>query len=242
MALRHGKATSVLFGSYDISAYLNDVKPQMTIATADVSTLGNNAKNYIAGQNDGTISLGGLFDGAANAIDAIFADIVTNDRTPAVTIAYDGGLGTVGASCEICTVKQTSYDISAPVGDVVSLAANLQVTNGLRQGVILAGASAQTASTNGTAVDNTAATTTGATAVLHVTANTRSTTSVIKVQHSVDNSTWVDLITFTTVGIGATTNESIQVSGTVNRYLRAQSTLTAGTGTITFTLSAARRN
>lgn len=241
MANRHGKNTGVLLGKYDLSAYLNEASASMSLETAETSTFGTSAKTYILGQNDATISFSGLFDGAANAIAAIFEDVIDNDLTPAITLGYDGGI-VEGRSCSLGLGKQTSYEISAPVADVVSLNGEFQVTGGIRQGILLAANSAQTSSTVGTVFDNAASTAIGATANLHVTANTRSSSSVIKVQHSVDNSTWVDLITFTTVGSTTITSESLSVSGTVNRYLRANTTLSAGTGSITLTISLSRRN
>ena len=240
MANRHGKDTKVLLGKYDISSYLNEVTPSMSMDTAETSTFGSSAKTYIMGQHDGTVSMNGLFDGSANAVAAVFEDIVANDLTPAFTIAYDGGL-TAGAGCSIGTAKQTTYEIGAPVGDVVTLNGEFQVTGGIRQGIILYTGS-QSSSTNSSSIDNTSSTALGATANLHVTANTRSTASTIKVQHSVDNSAWVDLITFSSVSSSTLTNESLSVSGTVNRYLRVSTTLSAGTGSITLTISIARRN
>jgi RNase P/RNase MRP subunit POP5 len=241
MSFRHGKNTAVLVGEYDISAYLNEVSSSMSIETADTSTFGTNAKTYITGQNDGTISTSGLFDGAADAIADIFENIIDNDLTSAITIAPDGGL-VVGGKASLAAAKQTSYEISAPVSDVVSLSAEFQVTAGLRQGVLLAANTSHTTSTNVASVDGAASSALGATANLHVTANTRTDTTVIKVQHSADNSTWADLITFTTVATGTITSEIATASGTVNRYLRATTTIATGTGSITYTLSLSRRS
>lgn len=241
MANRHGKNAGVLFGKYDISAYLNEATSSMSLDSAETSTFGSSAKTYIMGQNDATISFSGLFDGDANAIASIFEDVIDNDSTPVITLAYDGGVVT-GRSCSLAQAKQTSYEIGAPVSDVVSLSGEFQVTGGVRQGIILDGASTISATGTGTVADNSASTAIGATANLHVTANTRNTNSVIKVQHSADNSTWVDLITFTTVGSTTTTSESLSASGTINRYLRTSSTLTSGTGSLTFTVSISRRN
>jgi len=242
MAYRHGRNTDVLLGSYDISAYLNEATPSMSIDTAETSAFGSSAKTYIVGQNDATVSLGGMFDGDATAVNAVFEDIISNDLTPAFTIAYDNGVG-VGNNCSLGTAKQTSYEISAPVGDVVSVTGEFQVTGGIRQGVLLNDGTALSATTNGTSVDNSAATAIGAVANLHVIANSRSTATTIKVQHSTDNSTWVDLITFTSVSASTITNENIAAGVlTIRRYLRAQTTLTAGTGSITPIVSIARRN
>lgn len=242
MAYKHGRNTDVYLGSYDISAYLNEATASMSLDVAETSTFGPSAKTYIMGQNDGTVSFSGLFDGDANAVNAVFEDIISNDLTPAFTIAYDGGIA-VGNDCSLGTAKQTSYEISAPVGDVVSVAGEFQVTGGIRQGVLLTDGSALSATTNGTAVDGTASTTIGAVANLHVIANTRSTATTIKVQHSNDNVTWVDLITFTSVPATTITNENLAAGVlTIRRYLRVQTTLTAGTGSITPIVSIARRN
>jgi hypothetical protein len=241
MSFRSGKDTKALVSTYDLSPYLNEITSGLTIDTAETTTFGSLAKTYVTGLNDGAISFGGMFDGEANAIVAIFEDIIENDRTPVITIGYDGGLA-VGRSAALAVAKQTTYEITAPVSDVVSLTGEFQVTSGIRQGVVLAAQEAITSTTDGTSVDNSASTSIGATANLHVTANTRSSATTIKVQHSADNSTWADLITFTSVPATTLTSETISSSGTVNRYLRAQTTLAAGSGSITITIAVARRN
>lgn len=240
MAFRHGKDSKALLGKYDISTFLTDASASMAIDAAATSTFGSLAKTYLTGQNDGTISFTGLFDGDVDAIDDIFEDVIDNDLTPVLTFAHDGGM-TVGRKATLAEVKQTSYAISAPVADVVSLTGEFQVTGGLRQGVLLAALSAITATTDGASVDNLASSSLGATANLHVTANTRDSDTTIKVQDSADNSTFADLITFTIVGATVQTSQSATATGTVNRYLRAQTTLAAGTGSITITISIARR-
>lgn len=241
MPFRHGKNSAVLVDKYNISSYLNEVSSSQSIETADTSTFGTNAKTYLTGQNDATISFSGLYDGATNAIAEIFESIIDNDSTPPITIAADGGL-TVGNKAVLAQAKQTSYEVSAPVSDVVSLSGEFQVTGGMRGGVLLAAATSHSATTNGSSVDNTASTALGARANLHVTANTRTDTTVIKVQHSADNSTWADLITFTTVGATTLTSQTATATGTINRYLRATTTIAAGTGSITYTISLSRRS
>lgn len=247
MPARHGKDTDVMYGSYDISAYSTEVGVSTKIETGEVTTLGNSAKTYITGLADATISIKGLFEANVAATEPVLNAYFTADATPAVTVSPDGGLvnpvAGVGRRAYLAQVKSTSSEISAPVSDVVSLNVELQCTGGARGGHILEASRTDTATTNGTNyLDNGAASTvTGATGNLHVTANTRSTASVIKIQHSTDNSTFVDLITFSTVALGTLTSEQVSVATTpVNRYIRAISTLTAGTGSITFTISFAR--
>lgn len=241
MSFRHGKNAAVLIQQYDISSFLNEVSSSQSIETADTSTFGVSAKTYVVGQNDATISFSGLFDGAAEAIAEIFESIIDNDATPAITIAADGGL-TLGNKAVLAEAKQTSYEVSAPVTDVVSLSGEFQVTGGLRGGVIIAANATHSESTNGVAVDGAASTTLGARANLHVTANTRDASTVITVQHSADDSVYADLITFTTVGSTTVTSETATATGTVNRYLRATTTIASGTGNITYSVSISRRS
>lgn len=241
MSFRHGKNTAVLVGEYNVSSYLNEVSSSQSIETADTTTFGTAAKTYITGQNDATISFSGLYDGATDAIAEIFESIIDSDLTPPITIAADGGL-TVGNKVVLAQAKQTSYEVSAPVSDVVSLSGEFQVTSGMRGGVLLAAATSHDTTTNGSAVDGAASSALGARANLHVTANTRDEDTVIKVQHSADDSIWADLITFTTVGATTLTSETATASGTINRYLRATTTISAGTGSITYTLSLSRRS
>jgi hypothetical protein len=127
------------------------------------------------------------------------------------------------------------------------VAVTAELTNqqyGLESGIVLHAQSAETATVNGTSVDNAAASTNGAVGQLHVTAKA-DTTAVwtIKIQHSTDNSTFVDLITFTnvsnrTLAAGA---QRIEVTGTINRYTRVQATLVSGTTSITPVVTFARR-
>lgn len=103
---------------------------------------------------------------------------------------------------------------------------NISIDNDTCTGLTTAGTSSNTtagvASTHqvGTAVNNGAATTNGAVAHLHVLSKSGTSPTIVwKVQHSVDNSTWVDLMTFSSAS--DITEQRIAVTGTVNQYLRA---------------------
>jgi hypothetical protein len=240
MSFRHGKDGRVLVAQYDLSSFLNEMSSSQSIETAETTTFGASAKTYITGLNDGTLSFSGMFDGAANAVSDVFEDIIDNESTPVITMAHDSGL-TIGSGCVLAQAKQTAYDITVPVSDVVALSGEFQVTGGLRNGVILAGAVVATTTGEGASVDNAASSALGAVANLHVTANTMDDATVIKVQHSADDSTFADLITFTSVATTVLTSETATAVGSVNRYLRYQVT-PAGSGSITFSISLSRRN
>jgi hypothetical protein len=240
MAFIHGKGTAVLFNGHNLSGFFNDAGANRSVETAETTVFGKNSKTYIVGLMDGTISLSGLFDGAANAVDAVIQATLGTENSGVTTLLYNGA--TAGNRVQMAITETTSYDISAPVGDVVSATAELQADEGIDNGIALSNLKAITATGSETSQDNSASTSNGGVAHLHVTANSHNDDAVFKVQHSADDSIWADLVTFTTVATTVTTAQRVVVAAgtTVNRYLRAEYTL-AGTGSITFQISFARR-
>ena len=91
---------------------------------------------------------------------------------------------------------------------------------------------------SGTGVDNAASSANGCVAYLEA-MSLVSGTCVVKVQHSTDNVTFTDLITFTSVTTaGVPFAQRSTASGTINRYLRVN---TSGTfSTIVFVAGVAR--
>jgi hypothetical protein len=232
MAFTHGKGAAVLVDEFDLSAFLNTFDGSATADTAEVTTFGNSSKAYVAGTKDATISLGGFFDGAANAVDEVLQAALGGSAI--ITLA-PAGVATIGNRCSLADCITTSYSVAASVGDAVTVSAEGQVTGGLLPGVVLASLIARTATGQTAAVDNGASTAGGAKAFLHVTAFT-GTDVTIKVQESPDNSTWADMITFTqATGV---TSESGTASGTIDQYLRVD---ISGTFTsVTFAVALAR--
>ena len=241
MAFIHGKNAVVLHGAYALTSFLNDGSISASVETAETTSFGNSAKTFVTGLRDGTLSASGMFDGAASAVDEVLTASIGSDSLSPVTFAPNGAV--IGQRVVLLQAKTTSYDVSSPVGDVVSVSYDAQADGGLDHGVSLADLASISATTNSTSNDNTASTANGGLAQVHVTVNSRSSNSTIKVQHSSDNSTWADLATFTVVATTVITSERVAVAAgtTVNRYLRAQNTLAAGTGSITYQVSFARR-
>lgn len=235
----HGKDSLVLVDKYDFSPYLNSVTASSEVDVPETTAFGDSARTYIAGIENGMASAEGMFDGSAEASDEIFDAALAAATNKVVTIAFGGR--TAGSRVAIVNAQETSYELSSPFDGVVSASVEFQgASNGIDFGVNLSGHTAITATTNSTSVDNTLSSTNGGVAHLHVTANAHNGSSIHKVQHSADNSTWADLVTFTTVSANTVTSQRSEVTGTVNRYLRAVSTL-AGTGSTTRSVTFARR-
>lgn len=238
MAFSHGKNTKVAFGGHNLTTYFNEASLSGAAETAQTSTFTASAHTYVVGLTDGTISLGGLFDGSAGAVDeALQQTLGVEDQYVMVLPGGDSGSArALFAKCE-----GTSYEISSPIGDVVSVSAEFQGDGGIHGGDYLraagSGAAFDTITAGAAAVDENGASKDGATVSgaggvgqVHVANNTLNVTATIKIQHSTDNITWVDLITFDSVTAATETAEQKSVTGTVNRYVRSVVSVPIGTG------------
>jgi hypothetical protein len=79
----------------------------------------------------------------------------------------------------------------------------------------------------------------GGAAFLQVTAQSGGGNLVVKVQHSVDDGVWVDLITFASVAAVGAQRAAVANTVTVNRYTRELHTISAGSAT--FSMAFGRR-
>jgi hypothetical protein len=252
MTFRHGRQTALLLDTLNASAYFNNADAARTMDTADVTTFGAQARSYIAGAEDGTFTADGFFDGAIGLVDDRLWALGNASIPYAVTYAPDGGL-VIGRQARLFTLLQTEVNHSMPVTDAVKLKLDGQITAGADWGKILHPDTllSSTVST-GAGVDWGAASTNGGELHIHVVLNSRSTTTAVKIQHSVDNTTFVDVTGGSqTVPIGSaiagptpfgspTSYILYPPAGTLNRYLRAVITPTAGTGNITVVVAFAR--
>jgi hypothetical protein len=239
MAFKHGKNTGVLIDAADLTSYFNEASASRDVETAETTTFGNSAKTYIVGLKDGTMSLSGMFDGAADAVDDLIAASLGATAAGNSTIAPEGL--TIGNTSLSCATRKTSYEVSSPVGDVVSTSLSIQADGGIDRGVLLGAGTAVTSTATGAAQDNSASSSTGGVGYLHLPANTRDGASTFKVQHSSDDVTYADLITFTAVSTATTTSERVEVTGTVNQYVRASHAPGGSSGSVTYTMAFARK-
>lgn len=239
MAKSHGKNARILFAEFDLSSYFRSVDTTRTAALADATAFQDAWDKSVVGVLGGKVTLDGLFDGAADAVDEDLTAAFGVDATQVVTVAPADMA--VGARCKLLLSRLATFAVKTPFNDVNQVSAEITADDKIVGGVSLHAVSGETATFNGTAVDNAASSANGALAHLHVPANTRDGSTTFKVQHSVDNSVWADLITFAAVGATTKTSERpAAVAGTVNRYLRVIGTLAGTTGSITPAVAVAR--
>jgi len=133
MAFVHGKNAYIQLDNssgtlVDLSSITNEISFSIAIDTAETSVFGTNAKQYITGQNDATISLTGLFDATSatvieGTIDALIAGTIAS-----ATLVFGPEGNAAGKKKYTQETIVTSYEIGAPVGDVVSLSVEFQRT------------------------------------------------------------------------------------------------------------------
>ena len=114
-----------------ISDTLNEISMPREIETAETTAFGNADKTYITGLADATISLSGMFDATVDAM--ITGDIANLKSGSVSSLSFEYGPSGSTASNPKFTGEAliTSYEISSPVGDVITYSLELQVTGGV---------------------------------------------------------------------------------------------------------------
>lgn len=232
MAFVSATKSRVLAGSFSYSCYSRGFSMSSSVDMLEVSTLCDDAKAFIPGQESSTASFDLIYDAAQAAHAGTWS---TATELP-VTYLPDGAA--VSERAFLLDSIRTEYSITSSVTGTVDATLSTQTTGDTGYGVALSGLAAVTADTNGTSVDNGASSANGAVAHLHVTAFSGLTSNAVRIEHSTNNSTWTTLGTFTTAT--GTTTQRLDIAGTVNRYVRVVDDVT-GTGSCTRLVALARR-
>lgn len=234
MAFQAGKGSIVVGDSVGLTGYLNQYSAPRSQQAINTTTFGNDDEVFLPGLLSASLTVGGLFDASASASDPTFASMVDSQTTHLVTVGHGGGA--IGDGAILFNGVCTQYGITGAHNDAVRLNVGFTGSAAVRNGVMLHALEAETGTGNFSSVDQTASSSNGGIANLHVTAFS-GTNCTIKVQDSANNSTWADLITFSSVT--GVTQQRATVTGTVDRYVRC--IISAGTfSSVTFAVSFAR--
>jgi hypothetical protein len=242
MAFIHGKNTSVFFNDYNLSPYFNDASASYTADTAETSAFGTDAKTYVIGQNDGTLSLSGMYEASATgtdtAVEAAFAS-VSNQNEVTTSVIYSGsGTLTAGDRASMMFGHINSYDVSAVISDIVSTSMEVQGSKGVQNGVVLSNLTPVTATITSAAIDRgaTAVNTAGAClAHVHIPTNTRDAGDLtVSITTSTTSGGTYTAVTgagtsdFNTFAAGATAYQRLEITGAIERYVKVTFTVTGG--------------
>lgn len=224
----------VFINGFDLSAYLTtitDTADRNMLDTTNFASTGG-AREFQPGISERTISAEGFF--AYNSVDDVFSvDKLFSDALDASSerlISYGTqGAITAGDIATMANIKQASYNVGATYGELIMSSFEAKATaavglKGYARGVWLI-SQVFTGAANGASYDN-AASSTGYFAHVH---NTNADgTATVKIQHSSDNSVWVDLIDFGAVAAVAA-EQAYNTATSVNRYVRVIVTAIGGT-------------
>ncbi len=232
MAFGHGKNTVVLMSEYNMSDYLNSMDSSYSgdsLETTVFNSSGN--KTYIPGKKDATISGEGLFDGVATPIKNLGDALGSSTQQNWSVYPYGSSLASYGYGV---ATRETKYDISTPIDDVVSISVEGQSNIGrerLRSYKALT--SVTTSNTNNLAgvLDNGWASTRGIVSYFHRT-DTGTRSLVATVKHS-SGGAYTVLSTFSAL-TGKATLRTASTTPSIKRYLVVLWDLGATTKAVTF--------
>lgn len=207
-------------------------------ALLDVTGINQSAYQRIGGLRDGRIEMTTFFN--SDPVNGGTHEKLSALPRTDVILTYCRGT-TLGNAAASLVGKQISYDPTRGTDGSLTFAVAAQANGyGIEWGQQLtAGVRADTAATNGTAIDTAASADFGAQAYLQVFSFT-GTDATVTVQDSADNVTFADVsgLAFTQI-TAAPASERISISNTstVRRYVRVVTTTTGGFTSLAFSVN-----
>lgn len=237
----NSKNVAIFANGYDVSNYLRNFQAANSAPELDSTTFQDTARTFVPDFADGNLSLDGWYSVDLvnlNTAEEVFKTALGAASAQVITVCPEG-LGTLGLRALLQSAVENQHNVASPAGGLITTAA--QFRGPLNHGVLLAPKAARTTTGNLSSVDNGASSAYGGVAHLHVFAKAGTTPSItVKVQHSSDNSSFADLISFTAATDITSERVVLANTTTVNRYLRAQYTISGTTPSFTFALAFAR--
>jgi len=218
---------------FDMSCFLKTLEPKGEQAMVEATTLcSTGAKDFAAGLVERGVTGDGFFHyniaDDTKSLDKYFNDNFAAGDNNLVALGVGGF--SVGAPAILMNAKQMSYKIGAEVGQILPFSFEMKTS---KDGATREYANGRwlmyqtvTGTVNGTSLDKTGATT-GYYAQAHLT-DSNLTSVTVKIQHSTDNSSWADLVTFTAFTANGA-QQAVNTATSVNRYVRAIVSAFSGT-------------
>lgn len=240
MTFKNSQQSRAYIDTLAAACYARNVAANSNTTMHDVTVLCDEERNFIPGSDDSGFSLDGPLDtdGSADAQAAIMSGLKGASSPTPITYMP---LGTDGAAW-LVEADSTDFTVSTDVGSTADWSMTAQTT-GMTDfaGQILENNTSVTTDTDGSNLDNGAATSNGGVAHLHVTAYSGLTSDDIIIEGSATGSFGGEETTIATfTQVTGTTSERVVVTGSVPRYLRVVDDVT-GTGSITRLVAFARR-
>lgn len=239
-----GDHVRVLVDGYELTGDSNRILINDTYDMHDITAFSDGVHNFIPGQSRSLMEHSGYLNPQAGASHPVLKDQVINNSVVSLYLGQNA-VPVIGDPVYALRALQGKYQSQLETGKVVPFSAAF-VSNGNHGGswgVALAVAVNFTNTTNGTVVDNGAATANGGIGVLHILQAAASDTYSITVEGSTTGAFGGEQTTLGTFvkngsALGA---ERVPVSGTIPRYLRWRAVRTGSAGnTVKIAVSFAR--
>lgn len=139
MPFSHGKSLAFKIDNSGgtlvvLTTFIDSVEFNSSVETADTTTAGAEARTYVSGQSDATLSISGKYDRTATTgPHAVLSGLRGLETTSTFEYGPDGSTATYVKISGECFL--TSYVVSSPIGDVVNFSADFQVTGAVTEGV-----------------------------------------------------------------------------------------------------------
>ncbi len=229
-----GRDATILVDGIDASEFLNEYEFESERDDIDVTPFGSDSKIFLSGSAENTCTLTGFWNGEDDSLDELLDSTFGDEGENTITICPRGD--DVGSTAYLCSGTQVSYNVSAQSDDLTE--AEAEFRTGRVRGKVLKPFGVVTTTGDGTGVEWAAASSKGATANLHVKSLAgTSPTLTVEVEHSVDDTTYVSLISFTVTEKGGQ-QKSTAKNVTVNKFLRETRTIGGTTPTADYALIA----
>ncbi len=237
MSKASGLGDYFLVDGYDLSG---DIGSLSNIhggpAALEVTGINKLAPERVGGERDASIEFQAWFNKAAGQAHPVLAALPTTDRY--TSYLHGQALGNAMASC---LGLQIDYAMDRAQGGALTVNSSVQADGyGLEWGIqATAGVRTDTTATNGSSIDNGAATNFGLQAYLHVESPFTGTSVTVKLQDSADNSSWADVTGGAFAAASARGAQRIATANnlTVRRYLRVATTGTFSSATFVVQVS-----
>ncbi len=235
MAFLHGKDAGVFVAQFDLSDQFTQYTPSYSVATSDITTMGNTAHIYLAGTTTVTLNVQGVFNSATDKTDEEFTAALGSEL---VVTASPTAAAVIGADAHMVNGFIENYQPRSPGNDAVRFSMSMQGSAAGIGGKILHHNNQESGTGDHTSVraEAQAASASGGVGHLHVT-EFNGTDATITIEDSSDDIAFGSLVAFTqATGL---TSEKVEVAtGEVLEYVRVN---LAGTfTTITFVVGFAR--
>lgn len=231
--------SAFFMNGYNLNTALQNFQFNINGESIDCTVLANTDRTYEHGFDAGTLTATGVFNATLdteNRIHQEFSSAQVN-KTNSIISASFGALS-LGSLAMLLTTASQKYQVRTFIGQLITASADFQAANGIYFGVWLFNAAVDDTTTNGASHDNSASSSNGGLWHVQVQNPDEIAGDDVILQHSTDNSVWVDKATVT---LTVAENEAISttITGTINRYTRVRAAATGGE--ITFQSALARR-